>query len=202
MSGLFVKVPWHEFVDACGGMALGDGLKGCLEIGVWLDVVELAGLNQGRDARPCSAALVMTREQRVFPVEGNRADCPLNNVAVHLYTDVVNEQLQAIHVFGNVAELLAKTRLGGDACADGFEPDLEVLHQGLGLVLPRRHAVGSRLSSDCVFYFVELCDAFEPLLCNARSIAVVYFLKLAARVGPAYASLTAPELRPGLVRAL
>ena len=33
-------------IDACGGVAFGNGFKCCLEVGVWLNVVELAGLNE------------------------------------------------------------------------------------------------------------------------------------------------------------
>ena len=35
----------------------------------------------------------------VFPVEGNRANSALDNVAVHLDGAVVHEPLQAVHVF-------------------------------------------------------------------------------------------------------
>ncbi len=79
-SGVEGIMPRHEFIDACGGMACCDGFKRCLEIGVWLDVVELASLDQGGDARPCATTLIMAREQSVLAIEGNRADRALNNV--------------------------------------------------------------------------------------------------------------------------
>jgi len=44
-----------------------------------------------------------------FPVQSNWTDCTLDHVAVHLDGAVVKEQLQAAHVFGNVAELFSKT---------------------------------------------------------------------------------------------
>ena len=62
-------------------------------MGVWLDAVEFKGLDERRDARPCSGALIMTREQQVFPVQGNEADGALNHVAVHLDGAVIKEQL-------------------------------------------------------------------------------------------------------------
>jgi hypothetical protein len=40
-----LEVPRHELIDLGGGVALGDGFEGCLEIGEWLDGVELAGLD-------------------------------------------------------------------------------------------------------------------------------------------------------------
>jgi hypothetical protein len=72
VSGLFVKVPEREFIDAGGWMASGDGFECCLKVGVWLYAVQLAGLDKRRDAGPCSATFVMAHEQRVFPVEGKR----------------------------------------------------------------------------------------------------------------------------------
>jgi hypothetical protein len=40
-------------------MASGDGFECCLEVGVWLDAVQLAGLDKRRDAGPGSATFVM-----------------------------------------------------------------------------------------------------------------------------------------------
>ena len=84
MSTLLVKFPRYEFVDAGGGMACCNGLQGSLEIGVWLNVVELAGFNERRDARSGSTALVVAREQRIFAIENNGADGALDNVTVYL----------------------------------------------------------------------------------------------------------------------
>jgi hypothetical protein len=77
----------------------------------------------------------MSREQRIFPVEGNGANGALDNVAVHLDGTVIEEQLKAAHIFGNVAELFTKARFGGDAGSLNFKPDLEVIQQRLGLLL-------------------------------------------------------------------
>jgi hypothetical protein len=74
-------------------MASGDGFECCLEVGVWLDAVQLAGLDKRRDAGLGSATFVMARKQRVFPVEGNGANGALGNVAVHLDGTVIEEQL-------------------------------------------------------------------------------------------------------------
>lgn len=52
VSACVVKVPGYELVNARGWVAVGDGFERCLEIGVRLDAIELAGLNQGRDMAP------------------------------------------------------------------------------------------------------------------------------------------------------
>lgn len=46
-----------------------NGFERSLEIGERLDGVDLGGLDQGCDAAPCLAPLVMTGEQCVFPVQ-------------------------------------------------------------------------------------------------------------------------------------
>lgn len=69
MSGLLVKTPRHEFADAGAWMPCCGGLQRNLEIGVWLNAVQLAGLDEGRNARPGSSTFVMAREQGVFAVQ-------------------------------------------------------------------------------------------------------------------------------------
>ena len=43
---IFVKIPWHEYIDACGWVASGEGFKCYLEIGISFDIVEFAGLDE------------------------------------------------------------------------------------------------------------------------------------------------------------
>jgi|UPI0005C627E4 hypothetical protein len=63
-------------------MSCCDGFERCLEISVWFDVVELAGLDKRRDAGPGSATFVMPREQGVFAIEGNWANGAFDNSAI------------------------------------------------------------------------------------------------------------------------
>ena len=77
----------------------------------------------------------MARKQHILAIADYGTECAFDRITAHLDGAVVTKQLQAIHVFGNAAEGLTKARLCGDAGALGFEPDLEVRHQGFGLVL-------------------------------------------------------------------
>ena len=43
-----------------------------------------------------------------FAVQSNRADRALDGVTVHLDGAILKEQFEAVHVFGDVTELLAK----------------------------------------------------------------------------------------------
>jgi hypothetical protein len=58
--------PGQEFVDAAIGMAVDDLADHVGEIGVRVDAVEFAGLNQRSDDRPMFAAAVGTSEDRVL----------------------------------------------------------------------------------------------------------------------------------------
>jgi len=69
-----VEVPGQEIVEAIVGVAAGNRLEGCLEIGEGFDAVDLRRLDQRGDAAPGSSALVMAGEECVFSV--NR---PLKN---------------------------------------------------------------------------------------------------------------------------
>ena len=63
-------------------MAVGDGCQGGLEIGEGLDAVDLAGFDQRGDAAPGDAAFVMAGEERIFAIEGYRADQVFDPVGV------------------------------------------------------------------------------------------------------------------------
>lgn len=113
-------------------MALRDGFECCPEIGVGLDTVELACLNQCGDAPPCSATLIMAREECVLTIEGNRPDGAFDHIAVHLDSSVLKEELQPLHVLGNVAELLTQPGLCGDPGTNGSEPVFKVSQKRRG----------------------------------------------------------------------
>lgn len=49
-------------------MASSDGFEGGLDVGEGLDAIDLCGFDQGSDAAPGVPTLVMSCEQRIFPV--------------------------------------------------------------------------------------------------------------------------------------
>ena len=80
-----------------------------------VDATQLRCLDHRADPAPGGGAFVVTGEQRVFPVRGDGADQILDIVAVHLDPAVGEEELEAVPVAGDVAELLAKQTRGLDA---------------------------------------------------------------------------------------
>jgi hypothetical protein len=67
MGGVsFGPCPWHEFVDARCGPEIDELVEDVGVVGLRLDVVELARLDQRRDAGPVFGPLVMTSEERAL----------------------------------------------------------------------------------------------------------------------------------------
>jgi hypothetical protein len=73
MGGVsFGPCPWHEFVDARCGPEIDELVEDVGDVGLRLDVVELARLDQRGDAGPVFGPLVMTSEERVLAIENDR----------------------------------------------------------------------------------------------------------------------------------
>lgn len=75
-------------------MVVGDRLESRLEICEGLDTVDLRGLDQGGDASPRPAAIIMAGEERVFAVQSDRADQVLNAVRDDFDAAIVEEGLR------------------------------------------------------------------------------------------------------------
>ena len=61
-----VVCPRHEFVDLAHGPAVDETAQDVGEIGLGIDGVDFAGLNQRSDDAPMNAAAVMAGEESVF----------------------------------------------------------------------------------------------------------------------------------------
>jgi len=120
-----LEVPGEELLDVALFVALGDGCEDAGQVGVGLDFVELADLDEGRAGGPVSSAFVVACEECVLSVEGNRADRALNSVAVHLDPAVFEEQLQTVPIAGDVFERLSSWRFGRDLATGTIKPIAE-----------------------------------------------------------------------------
>ena len=110
-------------------MACGDGFECGFQKGERLDAVDLGGLDQRGDVAPGAAALIVTGEQRIFPVQGNRAHEIFDLVRVDLDAPIGQESLQSIPVAVDVGQLFAEPRFGRDAQALRLQPGAEGLDQ-------------------------------------------------------------------------
>lgn len=71
---------------------------GCQRFGqpiVGVDGVQLTSLDQRSDGGPVFGTGIMSGEECVFPVQGNRADGPLDGVAVQFDPSIDQEQAES-----------------------------------------------------------------------------------------------------------
>ena len=93
-------------------MSACDGRQDPGQIAMWLDPVEFASLDQGRDDCPVLCASIMSCEERVFAVEGNGTDCAFDGIVIDFDAAITEEQAKSIPVFGDVFQGLARGRFG------------------------------------------------------------------------------------------
>ncbi len=74
------------------------------EIGKRIDVVELAGLDQGRDDRPVFGTTVGSGKQRVLATELDAADRSFDRIVVELDATVIDEARQPLPARESVAD--------------------------------------------------------------------------------------------------
>ena len=126
-------------------MAVDDACEHVGEIGLRIDAVQLAGLDQRGDHGPVLAAAIGAREESVLAIEGDRADRTLDGVGVDLDPAVVEEAREAVPVRERVADGLGELALLADEGEPVAQPGLEsddertrsLLADGAALVGPR-----------------------------------------------------------------
>ena len=131
-------------------MAVDDAGDDVGEVGVRLDAVELAGLDERGDDGPMLGAAVGAGEQRVLAVEGEGPDGALDDVVVDLDAAVVEEPAQTLPARERVADRLGELGLLADERELVAQPRLERLRPAAGCApggprgAPRRNGRGSR----------------------------------------------------------
>src|SRR6476659_2352067 len=83
--------PRQELVDAAIRMAVDDLADHIDQVGVRIDAVEFAGLDQRSNDLPVFAAAVGTGEERVLPVRCDWADATFDDIGIDLDAAVIDE---------------------------------------------------------------------------------------------------------------
>src|ERR1700733_6142820 len=91
-------------------------------VGLRLDVVELARLDQRRDAGPVFGPSSMTSEERVLAIEDDRADGALDNVGVEFDASVVEEADEPFPKVQAITKFVVDPGLARDAPQLMLEP--------------------------------------------------------------------------------
>ena len=140
-------------------MTVCDHCQGGLEIGEGLNPVDLAGFDQRSDATPSDAAFVMTREERVFPIEGDGSDQVFDAVVVDLDAAISQEGLQPIPVIMDVIQLFTQSGFGGDLAALRLQPFAEGRDQRGTAGLTGRQTLAGGDATDISFDGIDLGNA-------------------------------------------
>src|SRR5271167_3700436 len=163
-------------------MAVDDAGEHVGEIGLRIDAAQLAGLDQRGDHRPVLPASVGAGEERVFTIEGDRADRTLDGIRVDLDPAVVEETREAGPVREGVADDLGELALLADEGEPVAQPRVEsddertrsFLADGASLVWPATANVGLDP--------IERSDALQRLRCDRRSLRDEAFVEAAPQV--------------------
>ena len=75
-------VPRHQVVDAFLWPAIHQACQQIGEVGLWIDAIQLAGLDERRQAGPVFAAFITTRKEAIFSRKTNWPHSSLNTVVV------------------------------------------------------------------------------------------------------------------------
>lgn len=106
------------------------------EVGVRLDAVELACLDQRSDRCPMLGAPVGAGEERILAVQRNGADGALDDVGVDLDRTVVEESCQTLPTRERVADSFRQLGLLADKGELLPKPRLKGIDDGTASLLP------------------------------------------------------------------
>ncbi len=176
--------PRQQFVEAVDGMAVDHLLQDVPQIGVGLDVVQLARRDQRADHCPSMAAAVAAGEQVVLAAEGDGADCALDRIGIELNSAVVQEACQAMPPRERIADRLGKRAAAGDQAELCIEPDVQGIDDRLGEGPAFGKTVVRRLAADARLDGIELADPTQGFCCHGRRGGFGHIVELASRVAP------------------
>ncbi len=71
---------------------------------MWIDSIQFAGFDQGRDDTPVCGSDIVLSEERVLSIQRNGSDRAFHGIAAHLDTPICQEQAQSNPVFCVVYE--------------------------------------------------------------------------------------------------
>ena len=103
-------IPRHQIVEPVDWMTFGNLRQSVAQVCLWVDAVELRGVDEGVDGCGPVTAGVRTCEEIILPAHGDAAHGVLGNVVVHLQPPVGDEPGQSLAAVDRIAECI---RQGG-----------------------------------------------------------------------------------------
>jgi pimeloyl-ACP methyl ester carboxylesterase len=178
-------VPRQQFIEAAHGMSAGHALQHILEVGEWLDVVELRVADEGADRCPACGAAIRAREQVILAAQRDGPDGALDRVVVEFDAAVIEEAAKAVPTGQRIADRIGKAATGRDVSELRLEPSLHRRDQRKRLCLSRALSNGGRLSPDGRLDRIEVGDAPQRFGCDGRAGRLLHIIEFAPRMGPA-----------------
>lgn len=127
----------------------------------------------------------MTGEQRVFAIEGYGSDGVFDRVGIQLDAAIGQEDLQAIPVAVDIAELLAQAGFGGDPAALLGQPKAEVCDQRGRMGLAGGQSLFGGTAPDVGFDLVYLGNAAQAFGGDFGAVLLIDVMQLAPGMRPA-----------------
>ena len=152
------------------------------EVGVGVEAVELAGLDERGDRRPVLAAAVGSGEERILPVQGDGSDTALDHVGVDLDAAVIEEAGKPGPAGERVADGFGEPALLADQRELAAQPRLEGLDDGSAALLAGSASLLRRPASDLALDPVEFGDAGERLRRDRRGSGLCQLVELVSSV--------------------
>src|SRR3981189_947921 len=153
--------PRQQLIDIAVGMTSDDAREDVGQIRERVDVVQLAGLDRGRDGGPMFGAPVRAGEQRILPAERDRADGALDGVVVELDAAVIDEARQALPARQGITDGFSKLAFLADQAEFCAQPRLESVDQGAAFLGSDRSAFLGTSAPNIFLNRVEPGNPFE-----------------------------------------
>src|SRR5262249_30223437 len=114
--------PRHELIETRGRPEIDQLSQDVVEIGLRVDAIELAALDERRNTGPILSPVIMAREQCILAVQNKRANASLDDVGVEFDAAVIEKPREPVPMVQGVADVLGDRRLGRDARELLLEP--------------------------------------------------------------------------------
>jgi len=85
--------PRHEFVETRGGPKVDELAEHVGEVGLRIDAVQFAGLDQRGDAGPILRPLIVAGEECILAIEHDRTDAAFDDVGIELDAAIIEKRM-------------------------------------------------------------------------------------------------------------
>src|SRR6266853_490363 len=179
-----LPIPGQELVNPLGRMIL-QSRQDVGEPSLWIDVVELGGLDQRIDGSGTATAFVGSGERPVVAADRNAAQRPLGGIIGHAEATIVQEPGECSPAIEAVLDRFGGLVTRGELAALLAQPSLQCRNKGPAALVTHPLALLGRLAVDLALDREECMDTFDCRDRDRRLVDPRQIKKLAPRMRPA-----------------